>query len=188
MFYKLFFVLVAISILASCSIEGSFRGLYSYYKVTEKNHPSFIQSPGSEMCSIKSSEPIVVYTINGHELKNCLQSESYAVVYFWSPSCPAEVCIPPNYFQEYCNTHNFEGYIVALYYDYEKMAINYNLDKPIFGINTKYYKTNLTKKYNRKFREDLLSSENLNDDYPRFLLFKSDSLIASSKKIEDLVF
>jgi len=56
------------------------------------------------------------------------------------------------------------------------MAINYDLVRPIFGIDAEDYRTNLTKRYLKKIREDLLDRERLKDEYSRFLLFRADSL------------
>lgn len=50
--------------------KGLWNGL-SYYKVTKKEHPSFVQRPVSNLCHLISKEPIVIYKIRGDELKNC---------------------------------------------------------------------------------------------------------------------
>ena len=185
-FFWVLFLIFTISIASSCVIDGSFRGLYSYYKITKKEHPTFIQRPGSNLCNLTSSDSIIVYKINGNELKKCLKAESKSLVYFWNPNCSAPVCVPPNYAQEYSNYNNLNLFIVAIYYEYNKMTVNYELVRPIFGVDTEYYSTNLTKRYLKKFREDLLEREWIEEEYPRFLLFQSDSLIASSESIETL--
>jgi len=184
--YTTITLILIILVFVSCTIDGSFRGLYSYYKVTQKENPGFIQKPEQNLCSLPAPDSIVVYKINGHELRGCFKSQSLSLVYLWSPNCSAEVCIPPNYAQEYSNTRNVDLFVVANYYDYRKMTIDYKLNRPIFGINTEHYRTNLTDRYLKKFRNDLLDGETIDNESPRFLLFRSDSLIAFNSSIEGL--
>lgn len=185
-FLWLFLLVFTVSILSSCGIDGSFRGLYSYYKVTQKEDPNFIQRPDSNLCNITSSNSNIVYKINGKELKVCLKTESRTMVYIWSPNCSASVCVPPNYAQEYANNNNLELFIVANYYHYNKMTENFELVRPLFGVDTEHYRSNLTDRYMKKFKEDLIGREWVEDYYPRFLLFHNDSLISSSNNIETL--
>jgi hypothetical protein len=185
-YFWVFLLLFAISITSSCVIDGSFRGLYSYYEVTKSEHPNFIQKPGAGLCELTSGDSIIVYKINGSELKNCLRSEPKSLVYFWDPNCGAPFCVPPNFAQEYSTEKNLELFIVATYYDYSKMAINYDLVRPVFGVDTEFYRTNLTDRYMKRFREDLFNVELIEEENPRFVLFQSDSLIATSQDLEEL--
>lgn len=110
------------------------------------------------------------------------------MVYFWNPNCSADVCIPPNYAQEFCSRHGINLFVIAVYYDYSKMSYNFDLNRPVFGIDTEYYKTNLTAKYLDRFKVHLLGENYAGDEYPRFLLFQSDSLILARSKIEETIF
>ena len=67
----------------------------------------------------------------------------------------SKVCIPLNVIQEICNKKNIQLYIVAEYYDLELMNKEYNISSPILGIDTDYYKTNLTSKYVKNFIKDI---------------------------------
>ncbi|GEM_PF-1576082 len=73
-----------------------------------------------------------------------------------------------------------------MYYDYSKMAVDYNLVRPVFGVDTEFYRTNLTDRYMKRFRENLFNGELMEEEKPRFVLFHSDSLIATSQDLEEL--
>lgn len=183
-------ITITVCIFSSCLVHhpGDLRGLYSYYKVTKKEHPSFIQRPDSNLCSIQPKEPIVMYKIRGEELRKCFTENTKSMVYFWIPNCSAPVCIPPNYAQEFCSRHGIDLFIIACYYDYDKMSFNFELDRPIFGVDTEYYKTNLTDKYLKRFKADLWGENSIDEsEFGRFHLFESDSLIIIRSKIEDLL-
>ncbi len=63
------------------------------------------------------------------------------------------------------------------------MEVSYKTERPIFGIDTKYYRTNLTSKYLRKFR-----NEQTNTSVPNghFLMFKNGSFYKTFSDIEDI--
>lgn len=68
------------------------------------------------------------------------------------------------------------------------MAVDFDLERPIFGVDTEYYRTNFTDRYLKRFKADLFD-ENFRDenDIGRSHLFESDSLIMIRSNIEDLV-
>ncbi|MVO09157.1 hypothetical protein GOQ30_08280 [Flavobacterium sp. TP390] len=79
--------------------------------------------------------------------------------------------------------NNLDLYIVAEYYDVELMDNDYNLNNPIFGIDTEFYKTNLTDKYLKKFIVDLTDQYSF---YDRFYLFENGEYKSMFKSIENL--
>ena len=62
----------------------------------------------------------------------------------------------------------------------------YNIEEPIIAIDTKYYKSNLTSIYLKKFIADLTSKTNIQNK--RFLLFKKGQFVNSYDSFEDLEF
>ncbi|TVR88780.1 MAG: hypothetical protein EA411_04085 [Saprospirales bacterium] len=135
-----------------------------------KEHPSFIQRPDPSLCELEPMEPIIVYRIRGGELKDCLKGSAKSVVYFWSPNCSAPVCIPPNFAQEFSSRHGVDLFIVANYYDYSEMAVDFDLERPIFGVDTEYYRTNFTDRYLRRFKADLFDENSRDEnDVGRFI-------------------
>lgn len=177
---KLLIFIVLSQFYTSCSIKGSFRGLYSYYEKTNKESPNLLKG-ASSICGLKNDNHI--YVINGLELKKCLKNEKESLVYFWSPKCFSKVCISLNMAQEICSKKGIKLYIVAEYYDSELMNKKYDLETPIFGIDTKYYSTNLTEKYMKKFIIDIEATK---DQENRFLYYKNGEFFKNYENIEQL--
>ena len=74
-------------------------------------------------------------------------------------------------------------YIVAEYYDLEQMELSHKITRPIFGIDTEYYRTSLTKKYITKFLEDMKLDSNT---YNRYFYFKNGVFIKSYESIYEV--
>lgn len=99
------------------------------------------------------------------------------MVYYWQPSCQSEICIPIYAVDQYCQENDIALYVVSKYYHNEIMAKESYSNYPIIGIDTKYYKTNLTSKYIPKFYADL-GIENTIDN---FFLFENSKLVRQSR-------
>ncbi|MCJ7934711.1 MAG: hypothetical protein MUW56_14060 [Chryseobacterium sp.] len=171
---KLFTILLSAIFLCSlnsCKINGNFKGLYSYYETTKKENPGLFIKNDNKICSLKYSKNIFI--INGKSLKDCLQEDDKSLVYIWGPKCSSKVCIPLSSVQEYCTRKNIRLYIVAEYFDSEMMNKEYAIERPILGIDTEYYKTNLTKKYLTAFINDIAQT---NYSEKRYLYFEKGEL------------
>lgn len=178
------FFIVIICLCNSCSIKGSFRGLYSYYQKTKSQKPDLLVKPTQVICEIKNTDIPKVYVINGKELLECLKSYPESIVYIWASRCRSKFCYPLNIIQQKCDKKNIALFIVAEYYDGELMDINYKIKKPIFGIDTEYYNTNLTSSYVSKFIYDLTFIKKTNDS--RFLYFVNDTFKKSFDDINEI--
>ncbi|MBV6443444.1 MAG: hypothetical protein EPGJADBJ_05192 [Saprospiraceae bacterium] len=176
---------IVIITLSTCSINGSFQGLYSYYDKTVKISPTLIKKPQGSVCALLQSDSAIIYSINGKELKPCIEQFEKSIVYIWRPKCHSSICISPINMQEYCNKNRIELFIIAEYYDYSNMILNPPIKRPIFGIDCDYYSTNLTKKYISKFLIDL-TGEEITEESNYFYLFGNGCLIDKSKSLEDL--
>lgn len=174
-----------IILLSSCSINGSFKGLYSYYEKTQKEKPNLIISNqnSNTLCNIKNDSIARIYTINGYNLKNCIANQVKTICYIWAPRCKGKFCYSLNAVQNKCKSLSSDLFIVSEYYDSEMMSIKYNLDKPIFGIDTKYYKSDLTSNYMSNFIKDLTAKDKVNG---RFLLFKNGLYITSCLSLDSI--
>jgi hypothetical protein len=184
--YKIDFILfIILSLCLSCSINGSFQGLYSYYNKTKSKNPGLLEKlPNSfSPCEIKKNDTPKIYVTNGIQLQECMKSFDNAIVYVWAPKCKSKNCYPLNLLQQRCNTKNIELFIVAEYYDEELMNVNYNLQRPIFGIDIAYYSSDLTSRYLPGFIRDLT---NENTEKSRFYRFKNGRLITSFDFIEEM--
>lgn len=157
--FKTLIVTAAVLLVSSCKINGSFQGLYGYYNKTKLRGPElFINHTNISNCNLNeiTSNKIVITT--GELLKSCIHQDK-TIIYMWSPKCRSKFCYDLNLLQQLCNQKKINLLIVAEYYDFKSMTTEYYLKNPIFGIDTEYYKTNLTSKYSALFYEDLINQK-----------------------------
>lgn len=176
---------VAVVISSSCTIQGSFQGLFSYYKKVNKENPTLLKKPKdkSMICSTNYSDSCKVLLLNGKELEKCIQDEKKTILYLWAANCRSPYCYGLDRVQAYCKEKNITLYAIADYYDEELMKEHYNLEYPIIGIDTKYYKTNFTSSYIKKFLADLSIIEK---DYHRLLYLENGKFIRSFRVLEEI--
>jgi hypothetical protein len=178
-------VLTIMMIAAGCSIKGSFQGLYSYYDKTKEKAPHLIRRLPNSVCGLAQSEEPVIYSVNGVELKKCLEHFEKSLVYIWRPKCSSDICVSPGDTQIFCTEGNIELFVVAEYYDFEMMSLNHSVNHPILGIDCDFYSTHLTNKYIPMFMADILEDEtNVKGNY--FFLFEYGCLIDKSQDIKKL--
>src|SRR4030095_7181358 len=156
---RTFTVVIMLMFCTACSIKGSFQGLFSYYSKTRSEDPQLLIVPdaSTSLCEINNPDTPRILVINGSMLKECIKTNSKAVVYLWAPKCKGKFCYSLNFLQQKCDRKGVTLYIVAEYYDTQLMQINYQLNKPISGIDVAYYNSNKTSKYLSKFIYDLTS-------------------------------
>jgi hypothetical protein len=118
------------------------------------------------------------------ELKKCIIQSQEAVLYIWSPRCKGKHCYSLDLLQAYCNKKKIDLFIVAEYYDLYLMNQKYNIDKPIFGIDTKFYKTDVTSQYLHKFVFDLTQQHQ--NYIGKFFRFQDGNFINSIESIDSL--
>ncbi len=164
--------------LSSCFLTNT-PGFYSGYdRLSDSEKKTiFFTDKDSGICNLDNNDKI--YAITGKQLRTCLSKNDTSVVYFWGPNCSSKVCILISACQNYCTLKNYNLYVVADYYDMDKMR-NQNVSNfPMLVANQKYYKKEYANGINRRFKKDLLHGEKLKkeDKYDRFLLFKGDKLI-----------
>ncbi len=85
--------------------------------------------------------------------------------------------------QEQCNNKNIDLYVVAEYYDCNKMDKAYDLNNNIYAIDVKYYKSNFTSKYVSRFKFDLTLQKNIEH---RFLMFEKGVFIKSYESFDQI--
>lgn len=180
-----FLPVLLFSLLCSCTINGNLQGLFSYYNKTEKSLPGLLckPAPGTSICGIRNSGVPRVYVIHAGALKDCLKSSRKAIIYIWSSRCRSVLCYSLNLVQERCNAKGIELFIVAEYYDDEFMNFNYNIEHPILGIDTKYYRTNFTSRYIFRFLNELASVSKFEN---RFFYFENGIIRRSFYLIEEI--
>jgi len=135
------------------------------------------------ICEIKKTDTPKVYVVNGNDIKKCISTKKKSIVYIWGPKCKSKICFPLELLQQKCNTKKIDLYIIAEYYDNELMNFNYNINNPIFGIDTKFYKSDLTSTYLTKFIYELTST-NVKEN--RYLYFENGKFINSFNFIDEI--
>lgn len=149
------YYLVICILIASCSIRGNFKGLYGYQQKTVTEIPErFLQSTDDDdLCNYLINNDRVIIT-NGKKLEKCVTSEN-TLIYLWGPNCTSKICYPLSSIEYLAFQNSLQLYIIAEYYDSEKMSYDYGVASPIIGIDTKYYQTSKTDDYLEKFLTDM---------------------------------
>ncbi len=169
----------------SCQIRGSFKGLTSNREELERTKPNIIESI-SYNCESSNNKKSKIYIVNGHDLKFCISDYSKVLIYLWKPNCRSKACLDLELLQNLCDSINIELFIVAEYFDLHKMNTKYLIERPIFGIDTYFYKTNFTKYYVSKFLTDL-TGKKLSYKESLFYLFCGPTFYKEGNQIEDVV-
>ncbi|MEZ4854050.1 MULTISPECIES: hypothetical protein [Flavobacterium] len=179
-------LLFSFILLTSC-VQGSFKGLYSYYDRSIKEKPEiFINTKNLDTINGKFSKlENYVFIINGNDLKKCLKENDKSFIYIWGAKCSSKICYPLELIDNHCKKNNVSLFIVAEYYDSENMSYDYELDKNILAIDTKHYNTNLTSKYLNLFLKDIDNNLNYDNIPERYLYFEKDKYIKSYESIYD---
>lgn len=168
----------------SCGSEMEFKGLFSYYNSTYKSCPSLFSHESILEKGCRNFNNNKVYVTNGKMMKECLAANQKAVVYVWSPLCQSTTCYRLEFLQQYLDKKGIELYIVSEYYDLESMAVKYKLRRPIFAVDTKYYKSGLTDKYMKRFKWDLTNK--VDTTYNKIYYFENGIYINSFRRIEEI--
>lgn len=162
---KPLFLFFAFSLLSSCYISF---GTTSEYRYIKSNNPTLLKHlKGTDLvCNAQYSDSCKVIVTDAITLKKCLFQNDKAVVFIWKPGCMRNA---ENYsldsLQRFFSEKGIALYVVARNYT-GLMNKKYHLDYPIIGIDTKYYKSNLVKKYLGKFVFDLAKIKYEDDGRP----------------------
>lgn len=185
---KYYYAIIYLLLLTSCSYNGTFQGLYSYYNKTKNENPGLFIKVNDTMsiCNLRSDIHPKIYITNANKIKNCLKQSKSAIVYIWKPKCSSKFCTPLEIVEEKCKLYNIDLFIVAEYYDLEMMSKNYKITRPILGIDTEYYKSNLTEKYLTNFVNDLTLKKHNN--IGNFIHFKNGIYINNFESFDLLEF
>lgn len=188
---NLFLIFIFIVLLSACQMTGTLQGLFTYQKKALERNPNLFHKVDNCNKDFLSYRPNTVFIMNGKTLKNCMHNGK-SIVYLWNPNCTAEACVSPDSPQQICNRIGAELYVVASYYDVDKMTVNYNLQNSLIAIDNDYYNTIFVKSQLNKFFSDLTGIEkfkyyldkNIMDQY---FLFMNGKFIDSSIRISDLI-
>lgn len=169
--------IIIILLCCSCNlieINGGtpLNAFYSRYKQTNDAYPGLLIETDSStaLCELKYNvgKP-EVYVINGLQLKQCLANYDDAIVYVWAPYCAGKECYSPSLLQKYCDEKNVTLFVVTEYYAADELVQFYQIERPLFGIDTKHYCSDFIDKYVGCFKNDLNATDK---EAGRMLYFK----------------
>jgi hypothetical protein len=158
------------------SIKGNFQGLTSDYKKARKECGELFFSVESGLDSRKDSS--VIKVLNGIQVKNNLKGLSRIVLYIWSPHCHSKYCPNINLLREKCDSQKIKLVIVSEYFDCSKIAIFFDKNQPLIGIDSRYYKTDFKNGYLPKFMFDLTGVKGIDLSGGRFFFFENGKYIS----------
>ncbi|MBP6184900.1 MAG: hypothetical protein KA479_08145 [Saprospiraceae bacterium] len=182
---KYAFLIFGSLLISSCGII-SFNpniGKYSGFEHTSKLYPGLIQKSNPINCNSKTDLEPMVCIANGLDIRSCIQKEEKAIVYLWHPTCKGPNCIAPTIIQSICKSNNVELFIVARSYRFETLDLIEPLDRPVFGIDTKYYSTDVVADYVPLFFSELLGKDIIIGTESYFL-FERGKLMTISDRLQ----
>lgn len=174
-------------ILSSCTINGSFQGLRSYYPDSVEAKPNlFVHlDQGQSICNNSEQYNNKVVVTIAAQLEECLLNER-SIVYVWGPKCHSASCKGLNESQLLSDSADVDLFVVAEYYDAELMDLNYRIDHPIIGIDTEYYKSEWTKTYLSRFLTELADKE-MKLTGGRFIVFIKAEMKGRYRTMEEAI-
>jgi hypothetical protein len=177
-------ILICVMACGACSIDGTLQGLFSYRKKTAIASPVLLVGLQDTVsfCGLRYSDSLRVVVGNGHQLKRCLDQLPDAIVYAWNLKCHGSLCYPLGAVDAACKRKGVELFVLAQYYDVDLMAQNYGLARPIFGVDTRHYGTNLTSKYMARFLKDL----GIKEPTEHFMYFQNGVLESSFSMLDGI--
>jgi hypothetical protein len=169
-----------------CQIQGNLKGLTSYRNEVEP-HMELLSSQEAFSCELSYQSNQRFSITNGLQLRDCISLNDRVLLYLWRPNCPSPICLDLNLLQAECKRMNITLYVVAKYYDLKQFSIKYNLEKPIIGIDTDYYKTNFTSRYVKRFFRDVVDSARSSKSNSYFYYFESGNFLKESRTFDEII-
>lgn len=176
-----FLLLFIFLIINSCiQFQGSFEGFGSGYdKYKDSLDIVFVEK--NEL--LDNLNPEYIYAVNGLIFKEHLKQIDNSLIYFWSPNCSSDVCLPIQSVQMYCDKNNLELFVLSEFYTDQTSDFIGLSKNPFFSVNHLYYKANYVNKYQKLFKKDLIGFKPKDSlSWHRYLFFKNDQLLESKNK------
>lgn len=148
---QLFFWFGTLVILNSCIVQG-FTNDYGKLNDSEK---AFIRD-FEGFSEVKSR---AIYEIDGKTLREELKNHPQSIVYKLSNGCTSELCKPLQVYENFAKAHDYQLFIVMSGYANLYKTMEQPFISPLYAIDTDYYETNISYKYNRYFENDFLGIE-----------------------------
>ncbi|HLV41233.1 MAG TPA: hypothetical protein VKY37_03050 [Brumimicrobium sp.] len=150
------------------------------------NYTNLSSEQQSNIIKLKTFEdvkPGFVYEITGDELLNELKKQDKSMVYYFANSCPSH---SKNHLYEekkYAEENGFKLFLIMYTYDNMNSTLQKDLDLPVFSVNSDTYGISNSRKYYKKFKEDVgyySYKETLNGKWPgRYIFYEKDKIVDS---------
>ncbi len=120
-----------------------------------------------------------VYSVSAANIGAFLASEDTSVIYFWSPHCHSENCLPLSIIENISERKGYKLLVLTEYYVSPQLIFSERSSNslPIVYINHMYYKTNRCNQYVKQMEKEL--GYNNNKIGNRYLFFKSGKFLFS---------
>ena len=169
--------------LQGCVITNSpgFHSGYEKLTVSERARIQFVP-PNQPLAATNGS---LCYAVEANNILNSVHKMDTTLVYTWSPVCHSKVCLPLQNVQAYCTRKGYNLYVVAEYYDVQRMDMQPQLKNPLLVINHKYYHSDYCPRYTKLFDYALRRGQAVPDSakYFRYYLFSGNTFIRAVRTI-----
>jgi len=166
---KFVFLCILSVLFAGCGlsfhIEKGYMGIksgYSFLNQAEKEKIVFLTDKDTLPQYLDTAK---FYAIISQHLLDYMSQFDTCLIYLWTPSCHADVCMSPLVYDKYCKEHHYQLIMIPESYCYLSEAQQICLPRniPLFCVNSFYYKTDFLDHYIRKFKKSLFGA-----DYKKF--------------------
>lgn len=173
-----FLLLIVFSFFYSCI---HIYGVYSNFSRIKKDYPDALCRT-NDYCNDSIKNKIVI--VNGNDLKACLNDKGKCVLYLWNPTC--NYYDSPDIVEKFCQKNQYKLYVILQFYEFERVKNLTKFQGAFYGIDTKYYKSNLIKSYCKKFFKDIDQNIKMEDMYNSFMYFENGKFIKSYESVYNL--
>ncbi|MCK9452988.1 MAG: hypothetical protein M0Q90_14940 [Bacteroidales bacterium] len=177
---QLFFWFGTLIILNSCVIQG----LTNDYGKLSDNEKALIH----DFEGFSEVESHAIYEINGKALREELKNHPKSIVYIFANGCSSDFCKPLQVYENFANEHDYRLFMVMIGYANLDKTMEQQFSSPLYAIDTDYYETRISYKYNRYFENDFqgLETKAKQGDYAGSLyFFEGDSLVEVRRELPE---
>lgn len=120
-----------------------------------------------------------IYEVTGPQLLNKLKSNEKSIVYIFANGCSSGLQLSLDQIEYYAQEYGYELYLVMSDYSSLDATISQSIDSPLFAINTDYYGTNKSRKYQRAFQKDIGYDDFVSEHgrHGSYMFYEGDSLV-----------
>ncbi len=142
------FILLLLLSLSSCVIHFVNDNYYTYLSPEQ-------QSSIKKLESFDSTKDGYIYEVSGKQLMTELIQNEKSLVYVFSNGCKSDACYPLSQIRDYAKENNLKLYMVMTSYNSLDNSLNQKIGVPLYSINAEAYGETKTRKYQKRFRQEI---------------------------------